>query len=288
MMEGTKKKGLGRGLGALIRETAPAAVRPAERSLDVDLIRPNPFQPRRHFDDAAIAEMAQSIREQGVVQPLLVRRRGEDYELVAGERRLRAARLAGLESVPVVVREMSDREALEIALVENLQRADLTPLEEAAAYARLADEFELTQEEVAKRVGKSRPAVANTIRLLDLPEAVLDELRAGNLTAGHARALLALRSASDQIALAKEAVRLRLSVRQLEARVASRPEPAAVPRPARATTPEVADAERQLMRSLGTKVRIRSSGKRGRIVIEFHSLDEFDRIFTHLRGGSRL
>ena len=281
-----KKKGLGRGLGALIRETAPAAPRPAERMLDVDAIRPNTYQPRRHFDEAAIAEMTESIREQGVVQPLLVRRKDDGYELVAGERRLRAARAAGLTSVPVVVREMSDRDALEIALVENLQREDLSPLEEAAAFRKLVAEFGLTQEEVAKRVGKSRPAVANTIRLLDLPEAVLDELRAGRLSAGHARALLTLRDAARQIALAKEAVRLRLNVRQLEARVAA---PAtSPPDSARVVAPEVADVERHLMRALGTKVRIRSSGKRGKIIIEFHSLDEFDRISGIIRGSSRL
>ena len=280
-MESMRKKGLGRGLGALIRETAPAAARPAERTLEIEASRPNPFQPRTHFDDAAIAEMAESIREQGIVQPLLVRSRDDGYELIAGERRLRAARLAGLTSVPVVVREMSDREALEIALVENLQREDLTPLEEAAAYSRLVDEFALTQDEVAKRVGKSRPAVANTIRLLDLPEPILDELRAGRLTAGHARALLAVRETNRQIALANEAVRLRLTVRQLEARVAGGPEPRASS--PRAVLPEVADVERQLMRTLGTKVKIRSSGKRGRIVIEFHSPDEFERILAHLR-----
>ena len=277
-----RKKGLGRGLGALIRDTAPAAARAAERTLEIDTIRVNRFQPRQHFDEAAIAEMAESIREQGVVQPLLVRQIGDDYELVAGERRLRAARAAGLESVPVVVREMTDREALEIALVENLQREDLSPLEEAAAYRRLVADFELTQDEVAKRVGKSRPAVANTIRLLDLPEAVLDLLRAGRLSAGHGRALLALREASRQIALAHEAVRLRLNVRQLEARVSATPsQRTATPRTA---VPEVADAERQLMRMLGTKVKIRSSGKRGSIVIEFHSPDEFDRILGHLRS----
>ena len=282
-METIKKKGLGRGLGALIRDTAPAAARAAERTLEIDAIRVNRFQPRQHFDEAAIAEMVASIREQGIVQPLLVRQLGDSYELVAGERRLRAARAAGLESVPVVVREMSDREALEIALVENLQREDISPLEEAAAYKRLVAEFDLTQDEVAKRVGKSRPAVANTIRLLDLPEAVLDLLRAGRLSAGHGRALLALREASRQLALANEAVRLRLNVRQLEARVAATPSQRATA--PRAAVPEVADAERQLMRMLGTKVKIRSSGKRGSIVIEFHSPDEFDRILGHIRGA---
>ena len=283
-MDGGKKKGLGRGLGALIPQGAPPPARPADRTLPIEEIHASPWQPRRHFAPEAIDELSRSIAEQGVVQPLLVRRRSEGgYELVAGERRLRAARVAGLATVPVVVRELSDRDALEIALVENLQREDLSPLEEADAYVRLIEEFGLTQEEVAKRVGKSRPAVANAIRLRDLPPAVLDELRGGRLTAGHARALLALPRSEDRIALARETIRRSLSVRQLEARVKTELTPT------RSTTkvvvPEVADLERQLMRLLGTKVRIESKGKRGRIVVEFYSPDEFDRLVSRLKGS---
>lgn len=275
----TKRKGLGRGLGALIPDAAPP--RAVEQTLGIDAIAPNPWQPRTQFDEARIAEMAESIREQGIVQPLVVRRKGNAYELVAGERRLRAARTAGLASVPVVVREMTDRDALEIALVENLQREDLSALEEAAAYDRLIDEFGLTQEEVAKRVGKSRPAIANTLRLLQLPDPVRDELRSGRLSAGHGRALLALESSVEQTALARDVVRLGLSVRQLEARIrARRHSRSREPRP---RDVHVAEVEQQLMRSLGTKVRLLPRGKGGRIVIEFYSPDELAQLVDRLR-----
>lgn len=290
-MEGGKKKGLGRGLGALIPQGAPAAPpRPADRAVAIDEIRPNPWQPRRHFAPEAIEELARSIAEQGIVQPLVVRRRDDGYELIAGERRLRAARAAGLTSVPVVVRELDDREALEIALVENLQREDLGPLEEADAYGRLMTEFGLTQDEVAKRVGKSRPAVANTLRLRDLPESVLEALRSGSLSAGHGRALLSVPGADERLRLAREAISAGLSVRQLEERTRTfqTAKGAAQKAPVGAALPEVGDLERQLMRELGTKVRIASDGKRGRIVIDFYSVDEFDRIVGQIRGGKRL
>ena len=279
-MDAPKRKGLGRGLGALIPQ-APAP-KVAERTLSIDQIARNPWQPRVHFDDAKLQEMAASIREHGVVEPLLVRARGDGFELIAGERRLRAARLAGLESVPVVVREMDDREVLEVTLIENLQRADLAALEEATAFARLMDEFGATQEEVAKRVGRSRPAVANTIRLLALPEAVREELRQERLSAGHARALLALESAAEQTALAREAVRRGLSVRQLEAIVRARLAPA---KPKQSATRDlhVADVEKQLMKSLGTRVRLVGRGQRGRIVIEFFSPQELERLLDRLR-----
>ncbi len=201
-MDGTKRTGLGRGFGALIPQ-APIP-KPFERSLPLDQVGPNPWQPRIDFDDEKLREMAESIREHGVVEPLVVRQRDGSFELVAGERRLRAARLAGLQAVPVVVRDMDDREVLEVTLIENLQREDLSALEEAAAYVRLMEEFGATQEDVARRVGKSRPAVANTIRLLQLPEAVRDEMRSGRLSAGHARALLALESPIEQTALARD------------------------------------------------------------------------------------
>ncbi len=279
-MDGPKKRGLGRGFGALIPQ-APAPTRPAEQLLPVDRIAPNPWQPRLRFDESKIQEMADSIREQGVVQPLVVRRREGGYELVTGERRLRAARLAGLDSVPVVVRDLSDREALEIALIENLQREDLSALEEAAAYQRLVGEFTLTQEEVARRVGKSRPAVANTLRLLGLPEPIRDQLRDGSLSAGHGRALLALDSAAEQVAAAREAIRLGLSVRQLEERIRRRTQK----RPARRPVGDrnVADLEKQLQRSLGTKVRILAKGHKGKIAIEYYSLEELDRLLARLR-----
>lgn len=278
-MEAPKRKGLGRGLGALIPQAA--VQKPVERTLPIEQIAPNPWQPRTSFDDAKIGEMAESIREQGVVQPLLVRRKDGGFELVAGERRLRAAKLAGLPSVPVVIREMSDREALEMALVENLQREDLSALEEACAYVRLVEEFGLTQEEVAKRVAKSRPAIANTIRLLQLPEPIREELRNGRISAGHARALLAVESAAAQTALARETIRLGLSVRQLEARIRAHLQPKGKQRAERDL--HVADLEKQLMRSLGTRVRLSARGHRGRIVIEYFSAAELDRLLERLR-----
>ncbi|MET0153973.1 MAG: ParB/RepB/Spo0J family partition protein [Candidatus Binatia bacterium] len=278
-MDGTKRTGLGRGFGALIPQ-APSP-KPLERSLPLDQVGPNPWQPRVDFDDEKLREMAESIREHGVVEPLVVRQRHGSFELVAGERRLRAARLAGLQAVPVVVRDMDDREVLEVTLIENLQREDLSALEEAAAYVRLMEEFGATQEDVARRVGKSRPAVANTIRLLQLPEAVRDAMRSGRLSAGHARALLALESPIEQTALARDVVRLGLSVRQLEARIRWRKQPRASKRPGRDL--HVADVEKQLMRSLGTRVRLHARGQRGRIVIEFYSPAELERLLERLR-----
>ncbi|MEA2626137.1 MAG: ParB family transcriptional regulator, chromosome partitioning protein [Candidatus Binatota bacterium] len=281
-MELPKKKGLGRGLGALIPPSPVTQEAPPvpDTSVPIESIRANPWQPRSTFDEGAIQELAESVREQGIVQPLLVRRRGDGYELIAGERRLRAAKAAGLSEVPVVVRELGDREAFEAALVENLQREDLSALEEAAAYQRLMEEFGLTQEEVAGRVGRSRPAVANTLRLLHLPDGVRREVEKGRLSAGHARALLAIDRPEEQAALARETIRLGLSVRALENRIRVRGKSTA--RPVRDV--HVEDAERQLMRSLGTKVRILSRGKRGRIVVEYYSPAELDGLIAKLRG----
>jgi ParB family chromosome partitioning protein len=279
-MDGTKRTGLGRGFGALIPQ-APSP-KPVERSLPLDQVGPNPWQPRVDFDDEKLREMAESIREHGVVEPLVVRQRHGTFELVAGERRLRAARLAGLQAVPVVVRDMNDREVLEVTLIENLQREDLSALEEAGAFVRLMEEFGATQEDVARRVGKSRPAVANTIRLLQLPEPVREEMRSGRLSAGHARALLALESPIEQTALARDVVRLGLSVRQLEARIRWRKQQPRASKPSGRDL-HVADVEKQLMRSLGTRVRLHARGQRGRIVIEFYSPAELERLLERLR-----
>ena len=278
-MEAPKRRGLGKGLGALIPQ-APAPKLPPERTLPIDQIVPNPWQPRVRFDEGKIAEMAESIRHHGVIEPLLVRARNSRFELIAGERRLRAARSAGLDSVPVVVREMSDREVLEVTLIENLQREELSALEEAAAYTRLIEEFGATQEEVARRMGKSRPAVANTIRLLQLPPAVLEEMRAGRVSAGHARALLALDSSAERVAFAREVIRLGLSVRQLEDRIRARKQPKEK-RPLERDL-HVVDVEKQLMRNLGTRVRLQANGNRGRIVIEYFSPDELQRLLDRL------
>jgi len=280
-----RKRGLGRGLDALIEKPPAEAV----RSLPVASLRPNRLQPRTHFDETAIEELTESIRAQGIVQPLVVTPEGEGWTIIAGERRWRAARRAGLEEVPVVVREVVDaRELLELALVENLQRSDLNPLEEAEAYAALQEKFGLSQEEVAGRVGKARTTVTNSLRLLRLPEEVRDLLREGKLTAGQARPLLALPGEEEQIRLAARAVREGLSARDLERLAAprERPQPKKPDRPVEVHT---AAAEEKLTRRLQTRVEIRRQGKGGHLRIYFHSEEELMRLYDVLieRGENR-
>ena len=267
-----RRRGLGRGLGALI-PSVPATMA-EERSGDgssapIASIRPNPQQPREGFSEEALEELTASIRENGLLQPLLVRRSNGGYELIAGERRLRAARRAGLDHVPVTVREADDRQSLELALIENLQREDLNAMEEARAYRRLGDEFGLSQEEIARRVGKQRSTVANTLRLLLLPDDIQSQIENGTLSAGHARSLLGLESSSDQRDTARKVVDRGLSVRETEQLVRSH---------ARASLPEDADLralESELTRALGTRVRIRPGRKGGgRIEIEYYSDEE--------------
>jgi ParB family chromosome partitioning protein len=282
------RKPLGRGLDALI----PGAPRPAiaevgvaeqdEHSVAIDRIRANPRQPRTAFDETALAELAASIRIQGILQPLLVRPDGDGgYELVAGERRLRAARLAGLREVPIVARELSDRESLELALIENIQRDDLSPLDEAAAYQRLLDDFGHTQEEIATHVGKSRSAVANALRLLRLPEPIKQDLARGRLSAGHARVLLSIESADAQLRAARQILARQLSVRETEKLAGARRdgERAAVRDPHRAAL------ERDLSAALGTRVRIHPRGRGGRIEIEYYSREELQGLVERLSRG---
>lgn len=288
------RKRLGKGLGALLGETAVESVRgegePAAagvREIRIDQITPNRFQPRHTFHDESIAELAASIAEQGVLQPLIVAPRDGGFELVSGERRWRAARRAGLATVPATVREVEEREMLEIALVENLQREDLDPIDEAAGFRQLLDEFELTQAELARRVGKSRPAIANALRLLDLPAAVREMVKAAELSAGHARALLGLADRRALPGLARETADKGWSVRQLERRVKREnagPREAAAPEPAQEL--ERARLEEELQRNLGTKVRLHA-GKdgRGRIEIAFYSFDDLDRLLARLGIG---
>jgi ParB family chromosome partitioning protein len=279
-MNDLRKRGLGRGLGALIPGGGQAAerARPAEteRTAAISAIVPNPYQPREAFDEAAIEELAASIREKGLLQPLLVRPAGAGYQLIAGERRYRAAQRAGLERVPISVREANDVEALELALIENLQRENLNPVEEARAYKRLGDEFHLSQEEIATRVGKTRSAVANSIRLLQLPAEVLAQIESGELSAGHGRTLLGLESAVAQAALAREAARRKLSVRDTEKLVRDRQQQAADDVEQRAV-------EADLARALGTRVHLRHRADgSGRIIIEYFSLDELDGLLSRL------
>jgi ParB family transcriptional regulator, chromosome partitioning protein len=280
------RKALGRGLDALIPgagRAAPAEGAPelpsADLSVAIDKIRPNPRQPRTEFDEGALSELVSSISVQGIIQPLLVRRADDgDFELVAGERRLRAAERAGLTHVPVFVRDLSDGESLELALVENIQRDDLSPLEEAAAYQRLMNEFHHTQEDVAARVGKSRPAIANALRLLKLPEPIKNDLARGRLTAGHARVLLSIDDPDAQLRAAKQIQTRQMSVRDAEQLAAVRK---ASSRPAR-RDPNRGALERDLSSALGTRVRITPKGRGGRIEIEFYSPEELQGLVDRL------
>jgi len=287
-LSASRSRRLGRGLDALIAPSeAPAAV----TELPVDRLRPNRLQPRSAFDEAALEELASSIRAQGVVQPLVVTPSYDGtYTIIAGERRWRAARRAGLAAVPVVVRQVGDeRELLELALVENLQRSDLNPIEEAEAFRALQDRFGLSQEEVAARVAKSRPAVANALRLLKLPEEVQQMLRDGRLTAGQARPLLALADRDRQVAMAERAVREGLSARQLE-RLAGEAagDSGAAARGARRAAPppeaNAAAAAEKLTRRLQTRVEIHRRGRGGTLRIHFHSEEELIRLYEVLMG----
>jgi len=280
------RSALGRGLASLIpqRQTSPSAV------VDVALARiaANPFQPRRRMDDAGLEELAGSIREHGVLQPVLVTETIEGYQLVAGERRVRAARLAGLERIPALVRQLADRDQLEVALVENVQRADLDPIDEATAYRQLIDDFGLTQEAVADRVGKSRASIANTVRLLDLHPDVQAAIAEGRLTEGHGRALGGL-GVDGQAHVVGTVLDQGLSVRQTEELVRRLREP----RETRATSnaaparldPDLERVEEDLRQRLGTKVSLSRSRKGGRIVIEYYSDEELGRLYERLIGG---
>jgi len=285
-----RRRGLGRGLDALIGE--PLAAEPTVRAVPIADLRPNRYQPRTRFDDAGLDELAESIRVQGVIQPLVVAvRDGGGFTIIAGERRWRAAQRAGLTTVPAVVRDLSsDRDLLEVALVENLQRADLNPVEEAEAYQALREKFGLSQEEVAARVSKTRTTVANALRLLKLPVEVADLLRDGRLTAGQARPLLAVESEEDRVLLARRAVRDGLTARALE-RIAggggSRKRGRG--RVARQVEVHTAAAEESLTRRLQTRVEIRRRGGGGTLAIHFHSEEELMRIYDLLMaaGGGR-
>ncbi len=285
-VEEQRRRGLGRGLSALLGEPAAveAAVGPLAaglRTLPVERLRPGRFQPRRRFDQQAIDDLVESVREKGILQPLLVRRLGEDdYEIIAGERRWRAAQAAMLHEVPVIVRDFSDGEALEVALVENLQREDLSPLEEAEGYRRLLEEFSHTQEQLAQVVGKSRSHVANTMRLLGLPEPVKQMVDDGELTAGHARALL---TAKNPVALARDVVARGLNVRQTEKLAAAKDaEPKSPPPPKDA---DLLALERDLAQHLGLKVAISLQGKGGQVAIHYNTLEQLDDVLRRLSNG---
>jgi ParB family chromosome partitioning protein len=292
MMQG--RPALGKGLSALIPD-APEPVRQGPIEIDIDRLAPNEDQPRSHMDDRRLDELAQSIKANGIIQPILVRKAGDGFRIIAGERRWRAAQRAGLLKVPVIVREVAEgahKELLELALIENIQREDLNPVEEAVAYQRLAEEFQLTQEQIAAAVGKDRSSVANYLRLLKLPDEVRADLGSGALSMGHARALLAISDAAAQRHAAREVIARGLSVRDTEALVKKlvaqnqnrnkNPEPGTRnPEPA---SPDVHTraAEDRMRFALGTKVRISRRGQAGTIEIEFGSETELNRIYEYI------
>ena len=278
-----KRPALGRGLSALIPEAPPAAPAAVERTLDVDidLLRPNRAQPRTSIDDAKIEELARSIKSNGVIQPIIVRKADTGYEIIAGERRWRASQRAGLLKVPVVVRDVPDDRLLAVALIENIQREDLNPIEEAKAYRRLVDDYQLTQDQIAEAVGKDRSSVANFMRLLKLPHEIREDLGAGALSMGHARALLSLADEQAQLRISREIVSRNLSVRETEALVKKGSDPAA-PRQEPQKDVHTRAAEDKLRFALGTRVRITRRGKGGRIEIDFQSEDELHRLYEQL------
>ena len=276
--------GLGKGLGALIPQTSPAGAAPVE--IPISRIKRNPYQPRQRVEQQALEQLAASIAVHGVLQPVLVTETLDGYQLVAGERRVRAAQIAGLDRVPAIVRQMAAKDQLAIAIVENIQRADLNAIEEAHAYRQLADEFKLTQDEIATSVGRARSTIANTLRLLDLEPAVQQALSSGDITEGHARALIGTPAAAQK-QLLEGIVARGLSVRRTEELVRRLPDKQAGS--AKPTTPvdgEMEGLEEDLRRALGTKVTVARSRKGGRIVIEYYNDEDFSRLFDRLTGGN--
>ena len=279
-----QKQALGKGLGALIPDLSALDEKDRKAlgisEIPLDKIVPNEYQPRKHFDDEKLKELAASIREQGVLQPVIVHRTGNGYQLIAGERRWRASRLAELKTIPAIVKDATKRELLEMALIENIQREDLNPLEAAEAYKRLQDEFKLTQEDLAKRVGKERSTVTNFLRILSLPKEIKQDLAAGSITMGHAKALLSLERVRDQVQVAARIVKNGLSVREAESLAARIKHP---PKEKKAKqNADLKAVEEKLKKSLGTKVSIVPSARGGRIVIEYYSPDELDRLLEKI------
>src|SRR5262245_32047829 len=274
------RRALGKGLSALLKDresTTEADV----RDLDIDRLEPNRFQPRQVFSEEKLNELAESIRTHGLIQPIVVRPAGERYQIIAGERRWRAAQRLGLSRVPIVIKRVSDEKVLEVSLIENIQRENLNPIEEAKAYQRLAQEFGLTQDEVARRTGKDRSTVSNFLRLLKLSKDVQEMVLDDRLSMGHARALLAIDGAGEQRALADRALKYAWSVRQVE-RVIASSRTQSQPKKKGHADPNVRAATEKLERSLGTRVRIVHKGKKGRIEIEYYSQEELQRLYELL------
>jgi ParB family chromosome partitioning protein len=297
----SKKKALGQGLDALLGGEISLTIPDAKiehnrgvQTLPLDKITPNPDQPREHFDPDALAELAESIRQQGVIQPILVESRADgSYMIIAGERRWRASEIAELNEVPVIIRDFTPEQKLEIALVENVQREDLTPMEEARAYRHIMDALDLSQQDVADKVGKKRSTVANSLRLLKLPKNMRDAVEAGQLSAGHARALLAVTNPADQELLFSKIVRLSLSVRDAEATATemnrghkgSENPKSPKAHPVQDRDPEIGNLEQRFIEALGTKVTLKGSMTKGKLEISWFNRDDLDRIYELLISG---
>lgn len=282
-----ERKALGKGIGALIMEKAPDKPGREEKIiyLKPDQIKPNPFQPRENFDDQTLEELKQSIKEKGIIQPILVRRKGDTYELIAGERRFRAALALNLLEIPTIVKDVQDEDSLELALIENIQRQDLNPIEEARAYKYLIDKFQISQEKISEIIGKARVTITNTLRLLKLPQEIQEDLRKGKISFAHGRALLEIEDENQQRRLAKEVILNGLSVRELENLIKmQRPKMPKRKISQSMRDPHIGVLENELQQALATKVRISKRKKRGHILIEFYSEEDLQRIVKKMKG----
>jgi ParB family chromosome partitioning protein len=285
-----KPRGLGKGLNAIIGADVVSEVidRPRAVEIPVDRLSPNPFQPRRSFTEEGLEQLADSIRHHGILQPIVVRPSGDGYQLIAGERRWRAAQIAGLQRIPAVVRELDDPGMVQVALIENLQREDLNPIEEASAYRRLMDEFNMTQEQLSSAIGRSRPAIANAVRLLNLPEAIQRAVEERKLSEGHARCLLAISNQGDQLKVAAEIIANGLNVRQAEELVKGTTQNVSretIRKPTSQEDPNAVRLTQRLGERLGTRVKLSGSVSKGKLEIEYYSAEDLDRILEIILGG---
>jgi len=285
-----KPRGLGKGLNAIIGADLVSEVsdRPRAVEIPVDRLSPNPFQPRRSFTEEGLEQLADSIRHHGILQPIVVRPSGDGYQLIAGERRWRAAQIAGLQRIPAVVRELDDPGMVQVALIENLQREDLNPIEEASAYRRLMDEFNMTQEQLSSAIGRSRPAIANAVRLLNLPEAIQRAVEERKLSEGHARCLLAISNQGDQLKVAAEIIANGLNVRQAEELVKGTTQNVSretIRKPTSQEDPNAVRLTQRLGERLGTRVKLSGSVSKGKLEIEYYSAEDLDRILEIIMGS---
>ncbi|MFA7411519.1 MAG: ParB/RepB/Spo0J family partition protein [Tissierellaceae bacterium] len=281
-----KKRGLGKGLSALISEDIVDEDREVKETveyIDIGLISPNKGQPRADFKEESLESLAESIKVNGLIQPILVRKSGRKYEIIAGERRWRASKMAGLKEIPCLLKNIDDEASAKYALIENIQRENLNPIEEAMAYKRLMEDYKLTQEEVAREIGKSRPYIANTIRLLNLNKEIIDYISKGELTAGHGKVLLGIDDKEEQLRAANKIIKDSLNIRETEDLTTKTKKPIRSKRK-KARDPNIVDLEESLMRILGTKVNLIVGNKKGKIEIEYYGYDDLERIIDMLRG----